>query len=69
MNIYNYFLTGVVFTFVIDLILLSDFVRNHPKMKNVIEQNWSMAARVTCMIIWPLAVVVFILSFIKQFFK
>tara|TARA_Y100000593_G_scaffold68508_1_gene125913 strand:- start:115 stop:327 length:213 start_codon:yes stop_codon:yes gene_type:complete len=69
MSIFNYFLIGVIFTFVIDLILLSNYVRNHPKMKNVIEQNWSMAARITCMIIWPLAAVVFISSFIKQFFK
>ena len=69
MSIFNYFLIGVIFTFVIDLILLSNYVRNHPKMKNVIEQNWSMAARITCMVIWPLAAVVFISSFIKQFFK
>ena len=69
MSILNYFFIGVVFTFVIDLILLSNYVRNHPKMKNVIEQNWSMAARITCMVIWPLAAVVFIYSFIKQFFK
>ena len=69
MSILNYFFIGVVFTFVIDLILLSNYVRNHPKMKNVIEQNWSMAARITCMVIWPLAAVVFISSFIKQFFK
>ena len=69
MSILNYFFIGVVFTFVIDLILLSNYVRNHPKMKNVIEQNWSMAARITCIVIWPLAAVVFIYSFIKQFFK
>ena len=69
MRILNYFFIGVVFTFVIDLILLSNYVRNHPKMKNVIEQNWSMAARITCIVIWPLAAVVFIYSFIKQFFK
>ena len=68
MTMYNYFLIGVVFTFVIDLILLSNYVINHPKMKNVIEQNWSMAARITCMVIWPFAAVVFIYSFIKQFF-
>ena len=69
MAMYNYFFIGVVFTFVIDLILLSNYVRNHPKMKNVIEQNWSMAARITCIVIWPLAAVVFIYSLIKQFFK
>ena len=69
MSILNYFFIGVVFTFVIDLILLSNYVRNHPKMKNVIEQNWSMAARITCIVIWPLAAIVFIYSFIKQFFK
>ena len=51
MSILNYFFIGVVFTFVIDLILLSNYVRNHPKMKNVIEQNWSMAARITCIVI------------------
>ena len=68
MSILNYFFIAVVFTFVIDLILLSNYVRNHPKMKNVIEQNWSMAARITCIVIWPLAAVVFIYSFIKQFF-
>ena len=68
MSIINYFFTGFIFTFIIDLILLSNYVRNHPKMKNVIEQNWSMAARITCMVIWPFAAVVFIYSFIKQFF-
>ena len=69
MTMYNYFLIGVVFTFVIDLILLSSFVKNHPKMKNVIEQNWSMAARITCMVIWPLGLVVFLGSLIISCFK
>ena len=65
----NYIFIGFIFTFFIDWLLSLNSVRNHPKMKNVIEQNWSMAARITCMVIWPLAAVVFISSFIKQFFK
>ena len=68
MSIINYFFTGFAITFIVDLFINLEYVKNHPKMKNVIEQNWSMAARITCMVIWPFAAVVFIYSFIKQFF-
>ena len=66
MSILNYFFIGVVFTFVIDILLNIEGIRNHPKMK---DKNWGMKERILCIIIWPIAAIIFTIAFIKQFFK
>ena len=66
MSILNYFFIGFGFTFIVDLLLGIEGIRNHPKMK---DKDWGMVQRILCMVIWPLASLVFLVAFIKQFFK
>ena len=66
MSILNYFFIGFGFTFIVDLLLGIEDIRNHPKMKN---QKWGTKERILCIIIWPLSALFFMISFIKQFFK
>ena len=66
MTILNYFFTGFVFTFMVDLLLDIEGIKNHPKMK---DKNWGTKERILCIIIWPLSVLIFSISFIKQFFR
>tara|TARA_B100000073_G_C23261612_1_gene382659 strand:+ start:276 stop:479 length:204 start_codon:yes stop_codon:yes gene_type:complete len=66
MSILNYFFIGTVFTFIVDLLLGMEGIKNHPKMK---DKNWGMRERIICIIVWPLSVLIFALTFIKQFFR
>ena len=69
MSILNYFFIGTAFTFIIDLILLSEKVQNHPKIKKLLDINWTLGSRIACIFIWPIGVLVFLNAFIKQYFK
>ena len=66
MSILNYFFIGAGFTFVMDLLLGIKRIQNHPDVKGI---NWRMQERILCMIIWPLSALIFLIAFIKQFFK
>ena len=66
MSILNYFFIGTAFTFIIDLILGMEYVRNHPKMQVV---KWGIKERVACIFIWPAGMLIFSISFIKAIFK
>ena len=66
MSILNYFFIGTGFTFIIDLLLGMEKIKIHPAVK---DKNWGIRERIMCVIIWPLAVIVFLTSFIKQSFK
>ena len=66
MSILNYFFIGAGFTFVVDLLLSMERIKNHIELK---DKDWGMTQRILCMVIWPLASLVFLISFIKQFFK
>ena len=66
MGIINYIIIGVVFTFVLDFILYR--LRNNNTMAPVIEK-WDNMTRIACIIVWPIALTVFIYSFAKEFFK
>ena len=66
MNMLNYFFIGFGFTLIIDLLLSTKIVSNHPSMKNT---SWGMLERIICILIWPLAALMFFIAFIKQFFK
>tara|TARA_R110001592_G_scaffold290021_1_gene559133 strand:+ start:667 stop:867 length:201 start_codon:yes stop_codon:yes gene_type:complete len=66
MTILNYFFIGAVFTFILDLILYR--LQNHPIMLPVLEQ-WDNKTRIACVLVWPLALIVFIFSFIKSGIK
>ena len=69
MSILNYFFIGAAFTFLIDLILGMKRVQNHPKIKKVLDINWTLESRIACIIIWPISILVFLISFVKAIFK
>ena len=64
MSIINYFFIGIVVTFLVDLLLYK--LKYHPKIKNA-PFGWT--ERVMCILGWPIAIIVFSLSFFKEFFK
>ena len=66
MSILNYFFIGVVFTFLLDLILSK--LKNHPLMKEILK-NWGWKERVACVLIWPLGSIVFLGSLLISYFK
>ena len=66
MTILNYFFIGTGFTFLIDLLLGLKGIKNHPLVKSKI---WGLKERILCIIIWPIAVLIFLMSFIKSYFK
>jgi len=66
MSLLNYFFIGAGFTFIVDLLLSMERVRSHPAVES---QDWGMAQRILCMVIWPISALVFLIAFIKQFFK
>ena len=66
MNILNYFFIGVAFTFIVDLLLSIERVKNHPTMK---KQKWGVWERILCVTMWPLSVLMFLISFTKTVFK
>ena len=64
MSIINYFFIGFVFTFFIDLIFNKS--KNHPKL---IDKTWGWKERMVCTLIWPIAVVVFAIAYIKTYLQ
>ena len=66
MSILNYFFIGTVFTFIIDLLLSMERIKTHPTVK---DKDWGIRERIICVIVWPLSTVIFLIAFIKQFFK
>ena len=62
MSILNYFFIGFSFTFIVDLLLNSNYIQNHPKKTNT---TWGIKERCICITIWPLAALVFFYSFFK----
>ena len=66
MSILNYFFIGAGFTFIVDLLLSIERIKTHTAMK---DQEWGMAQRILCMVIWPLSALVFLISFLKTYFK
>ena len=64
--IFNYFFIGFIFTFLVDILLNLETIKNHPKMKN---NNWGWNERILCILFWPIAFTIFTLAFIKSIFK
>ena len=70
MSILNYFFIGAGFTFLIDLLLGMKLIKKHPKVAKALKQgDWGLPQRILCVIIWPLAALIFFSEFFKQFIK
>ena len=67
MNILNYFFIGFGFTFIIDLLLGIEGIKNHPKMQDT--PIWDMKLRLFCILVWPLSVLIFTIAFLISFFR
>ena len=66
MSILNYFFIGTGFTFIVDLLLSMEGIKNHPSMEN---QKFGWLERIACCLVWPLAILMFLTAFIKQAFR
>ena len=66
MSILNYFFIGAVVTFILDLLLGIDRIKNHPK---VIGKPFGWGGRIMCVLVWPICVLIFIIYFILEIFK
>ena len=66
MTILNYFFTGFAFTFLIDVLMNLKPVRNHLKIK---DKVWGWNERIMCILLWPIAFIVFFIAFIKTYFR
>jgi len=70
MSILNYFFIGAAFIFLIDLILGTKMIKNHPGIAKALKQGeWRLQERIICIFIWPLAALVFFNAFFKAIFR
>ena len=66
MSILNYFFIGFIFTFMIECII--KWQKDHPRIISILD-IWKNETRIACVLLWPLALLYFLLAFFKQFFK
>ena len=64
MNITNYLFIGIIFSFLIDLII--EKFRNHYKIINL---GWGWIERIFCVLLWPIGIIVVSIAFFKEYFK
>ena len=65
MSILNYFLVGVVFTFILESLSTSDFLKDHVKSKI----SFGFLERLASVFLWPVLLGIFLYNFFKQLFK
>ena len=66
MDFLNYIITGFLIVFFIDAIILIG--RHHPIIKSEMVR-WGFLERIICILIWPLVITIFLISFIKAYLK
>ena len=66
MSILNYFFIGVVVTFVVEILLESKGIKNHP---SVVNETWGVKERIVGILGWPILLLIFLYNFLKQLFK
>ena len=59
MNIFNYFFIGFIFTFLVDLLMGLNKIKNHPKMK---DHVWGWNERIICILFWPISFIIFFIG-------
>jgi predicted PurR-regulated permease PerM len=63
-NILTYFFIGVVFTFLIEVLVSKLEEKNFPNFNNQII--WNNTQRLLCVILWPFGIVFFLVSFFRS---
>jgi hypothetical protein len=66
MSILNYFFIGTAVAFILDLLLGIEGIKNHPKVTN---EKFGWGERIMCVLIWPVSVLIFIVTLIKTIFN
>ena len=66
MSIINYFFIGFIFSFIVDFVLNLKSVKNHPKSVNL---KWEWGQRIFAILVWPIGIAIFLVSFIKTYYK
>ena len=66
MSLLNYLFIGTAFTFLCDILMGLNKIKNHPKIK---DNKWGWNERITCVLFWPICFIIFSMAFIKQLFK
>ena len=64
--ILNYLFTGAVFTLIIDCII--SWKIEDPRIISILS-NWNNNTRIICILIWPIGILIFFISFLKSFFR
>ena len=64
--ILNYIFIGAIFTFMVDCIII--LKRKDLRIISILD-HWDNNTRIACVLIWPLGMLVFLISFIKTIFK
>ncbi len=64
--ILNYLFIGTVFTFIIDWFI--HWQINHPRIISILN-SWNNTTRIICILIWPIGILIFLISFLKSFFR
>ena len=67
MSIFNYFFIGTAFTFIVDLLLSIEGIKNHPKMQDT--PIWDMKLRIFNILLWPLTAIIFVIAFLTSMFR
>ena len=57
---------GAVFTLIIDCII--SWKIEDPRIISILS-NWNNNTRIICILIWPIGILIFFISFLKSFFK
>ena len=66
----KYLFIGVIVSFLIDLLLGMDKIKENPKVAEVIEKGeWGWGPRILNIFMWPVSVLIFVISFLNQFLK
>ena len=63
-NILTYFFIGVVFTFLIEVLITKLEEKNFPNFAH--EVTWDNTQRILCVIVWPLGIVWFLVAFFRS---
>ena len=64
--ILNYLFIGAIFTLIIDCII--SWKIEDPRIISILS-NWNNNTRIICILIWPIGILIFFISFLKSFFR
>ena len=64
--ILNYLFMGAIFTLIIDCII--SWKIEDPRIISILS-NWNNNTRIICILIWPIGILIFFISFLKSFFR